>query len=495
MPTELSQGQLTIQDHVAQLRSQIKRGQNPVEKANPGCYVDQVVYWKERCKRAEDECDSLRNVNIKLERANQLLSSQTSTVTDIDTSAYTRPLSPKKASKRPRQTQKSVQDPVADAQETINHDLDFLEDMGKDGNALMQSLFSVHSLCRATDPDPNVLCLNLVGSASAMGKIILFVAQNHESLSRHGHKNAGGATSLEKDKSDFANAFSVCARAFMSILVGSDKLMTLESDRRLASLVVCELADMFKTALKAIELSAQLTAQSFLSQPSAPRKPKTKTSHDAVKESSGARAVAHLLISFVGLLEKNNDFHQKIFDGFVFMLLERVGKRLYYSTFGQHRSSCVEKNILPLPEVEDPAQIFKRDCESLGMRLEAKALILVLERVMGLAPNHMNSKSLRVHQTTNRSSHTLSLRTITTSSRARLSSLAKDRLQRTLVACMYGHSTDDEFLDVLTKPMPQMRLGQMQNVAKVEDEDVETWYKEEVWRLVGWDILARESGW
>jgi hypothetical protein len=35
----------------------------------------------------------------------------------------------------------------------------------------------------------------------------------------------------------------------------------------------------------------------------------------------------------------------------------------------------------------------------------------------------------------------------------------------------------------------------MQNVAKVDDKDVQTWYKEEVWRLVGWDILAREGAW
>ncbi|USP78102.1 phosphatidylethanolamine-binding protein pebp [Curvularia clavata] len=484
-----------LRDHVAQLRSKTKRGRDPLDTVNPGCYIDQVAYWKERCKRAEDECDNLRNANIKLERSNQLLLRQIDTVVDLDASVNARPLSPKKSLKRPRSTQKRGQDPVADAQEAIDHDLDFLEAMGKDGNALMQSLFNVHSSCRATDPDPNILCFNLISSASATGKVTLFAAQNHEALSRQGHKNTSGATALEKDRSDFANALSVCARAFMSILVGADKLMKLEPDKRLASLVVCELADMFKTALKAIEISAQFTAQSFQSQPRAPKKTKTKASLDVVKESGAAKSVAHLLISFVGLLEKNDDFHQKIFEGFAFMLFERVGKRLYYSTFGQHRSSSIEENIMPIPEARGSVETFKRNCDALGMRLEAKALILVLERVMGLAPNHMNPQSLRANQTPNRASRAMSIRTITTSSRARLSQLAKDRLQRTLLACLYGGKTDDEFLDVLTKPMPQMRLGQMQNVVKIEDEDVETWYKEEVWRLVGWDILAREGGW
>jgi hypothetical protein len=60
---------------------------------------------------------------------------------------------------------------------------------------------------------------------------------------------------------------------------------------------------------------------------------------------------------------------------------------------------------------------------------------------------------------------------------------------------MYGSKHDDEFLDILTKPMPAMRIGTLSNVAKIDDKDVEQWYKEEVWRLVGWDIMAREGGW
>ncbi|EMD90726.1 hypothetical protein COCC4DRAFT_127355 [Bipolaris maydis ATCC 48331] len=484
-----------LREHILQLRSQIRLGRDPRERANPVCYVDQVAYWKERCKEAEDECDRLRNVNIKLEKSNQLLSNQLSTNSDHEANPNIQSPSPTKNLKRPRQSQKQAQHTVSAAQEIFDQDLDFLEALGNDGNMLMRSLFNIHSLCRASDPDAHTLCSNLTTSASTMGKVILFVAQNYESLARQGHKISGGSISLEKDKSDFANALSVCARTFMSTLVGLDKLTKLNSDKRLAGLVICELADMFKVGLRAIEISARLTAQSFLSQPPAQKKIKTKTYVNIGRESTPARAVAHLLISFLGLLEKNDDVHQRIFEGFIFVLFERVGRRLYYSTFGQHRSSYIETNILPIPRAKDAAEASKRESDALAMRLEAKALILILERAMGLAPNHMNLQSLRVQQSPNRAARTMNIKNIATTSRARLSPLAKDRLQRTLVTCMYGHSTDDDFLDVLTKPMPQMRLGSLQNVAKVEDEDVETWYKEEVWRLVGWDILARESGW
>ena len=97
--------------------------------------------------------------------------------------------------------------------------------------------------------------------------------------------------------------------------------------------------------------------------------------------------------------------------------------------------------------------------------------------------------------TSNRIGRTLSMKTLPAAPKGRLSSLAKDRLQRTLVHCMFGDNTDDEFLDILTKPMPSMRVNNLASVAKVDDHEVEQWFKEEVWRLVGWDVMAKEAGW
>ncbi|KAG9193582.1 hypothetical protein G6011_03617 [Alternaria panax] len=483
-----------VREYVLQLRAQIKPGLDPRERDGPGRYVDEVAYWKARCQKAEEECEKLRGTNIKLERSNHLLSSLSGPVLDVGAAAYTTkrkaPSSSPLRSKPSRQAQK--QSPAAAVQETIENDLDFLDVLGKDGSRLTEALYTTHSLCHSDEPDAETLCFNLMRIASGIGKVILIIAQNHDQLSRRGRRGAG-ATSFDQDKSDFAIALSVCARAFMSLLVGTNKLVERKANVRLASLVVCEVADMFKTALQSIEVSARHTAQTFLSPLPSPKNTKAKTTPSVVKESAPARAVAHLLTSFLGLLEKTDPVHQKIFDGFVFVLFERVGKRLYYFTFGQHRSTCVEGNILPPPEPKDAEEAMRRDTDALATRLEVKALVLILERAMGLAPNHMNPQNARPSSASNRPTRTLSTKTPVTSTRARLSPLAKDRLQRTLVACMYGNNTNDEFLDVLTKPVPAMRLGSMQNVAKVDDKDVETWYKEEVWRLVGWDILAREG--
>jgi hypothetical protein len=301
--------------------------------------------------------------------------------------------------------------------------------------------------------------------------------------------------SLGDDKSDFAHAMTVCARAFMSTLVGLAKLTDTSRDQRLTNLVICELAETFRMTLLAIESSALQTAQAAASAAMPPKKSKAKTPANTVRESIAARSLAHFLISLLGLLEKSNSLHQRLFESFAFLLFERVGKRLYYCTFGRHRSTSIEGNLLPLPDPQDAIAITKRDTEALGIRLELKALILILERAMGLAPHHMSSPAGKANNNSNRLSRTLSLKTLPSAPKARLSVIAKDRLQRTLVTCMYGGRADDVFLDVLTKPIPAMRINSLQNVAKIEDKDEVQWYKEEVWRLVGWDILAKEKGW
>lgn len=302
------------------------------------------------------------------------------------------------------------------------------------------------------------------------------------------------ATSLDNDKSDFANALTICARAFMSLLVGTQRFLELSSDARLPGLIVCELANMFKSALSSIELSARQTANTTTLHPKGNRNATDKKSADIVKESRPARAIAHLLIGFLGFLEQTDSFHQKVFEGFVFVLFERIGKQLYYCTFGHARSTTVEGNIMP-PSKLGSAPSIPNGSEVLALRLELKALVLILERAMGLAPDHMNPQADRKRCNPNRLARTLSLKSFPTASKSRLCALAKDRLQRTLLTCMYGGTTQDGFLDVLTKPVSLIRLGSLISPAEVEEEDIEQWYRREVWRLVGWDVLAREDAW
>lgn len=366
-----------------------------------------------------------------------------------------------------------------------------------EGADLTEALFTTHKLCRTPSPDADTLCSALGRTSRTLGKAIRLVACRHGQLSGQS-RHMSSPASFDQDRSRFALAMTICARSFMSVLVGLTRLLESSDDSRHTNLVVCELAEMFKTVLVAIERVARDTARQAASESGEQRRTKAKDKPETtkvVKESVPARSLAHLLVGMLGFLEKTNTLHQQIFDGFVYLLLERVGQRLFYCTFGRHRSSTVEGDTKPLPEPQSAEEAQKSEVDAHGTRLEVKALLLVLERAIGLAPNHMNPQTSNAESNKKKSGRTISLKNLPAASKARLSPVAKERLQRTLIACMYGSKTDDEFLDVLTKPMPPTRLGSLQNVAKVEDSGVEDWYKKEVWRLVGWDILARESGW
>ncbi|KAH6625235.1 hypothetical protein C7974DRAFT_196629 [Boeremia exigua] len=490
----------SARDYIVQLRDQIRPGSSPSEHHEHGGYLDLVAYWKEQCRKLQDECDHLRHENSRLERSNHSLTHRSSCTSDaapvnaMNTSKRkARTSSPTRNVKRQKESQ-PVQRSVTETQEDIDDNMDFLDGLGQEGMNLTEALFTTHKLCRSTDPSVDTLCFTLVRTSNTLGKTIHMVAHKHEQLSRQGQKTSESA-SLDRDRSNFAHAMTICARGFMSVLVGLTRLTESTDDPRPSSLVVCELAEMFKTVLVAIESVARRTAQLSSAEAIEPKKSKEATPVKTVKESVPARALAHLLIGLLGFLEKANPVHQQIFDGFVYLLLERVGRQLFYCTFGRHRSITVEGDIEPSSKTLSPEETQKSEVEALGTHLEVKALVLVLERAMGLAPNHMNSQSSNAGRNQKRPGRTLSLKTLPAASKARLSPIAKERLQQTLITCMYGDKVDDEFLDVLTKPMPSMRLGSLQNVARVDDKDVKDWYKKEVWRLVGWDVLAKDSGW
>ncbi|KAF3047002.1 hypothetical protein E8E12_010194 [Didymella heteroderae] len=487
-------------DYVLQLRNQVRPASPGADRPHDEHYLDVVAYWKDQCRRLQYENDQLRNENSRLERSNHSLASRTGCTTDsapvnaMNTSKRkARAASPTRITKRLKGDQ-PVERSVAETLEEIDGDMDFLDGLGQEGANLTESLFTTHKLCRTSTPDADTLCVALIRTANALGKVIRLVAHRHGQLSRQGVQTSE-PSSLDQDKSNFSVAMTICARGFMSVLVGLKKLTEATDDPRLSNHVVYELADMFKTVLVAIESVARQTAQQtpFPTIESKGAKDKAPAPAKVAKESAPARALAHLLVGLLGFLDKTNTVHQQIFDGFVYLLLERVGRRLFYCTFGRHRCSNVEGDLEPIPNPKSSEEAQKREVEELGTHFEVKALILVLERAMGLAPNHMNPQTSNVGRSQKKPGRTLSLKNLPAASKARLSPVAKERLQRTLVACMYGDETDDEFLDVLTRPMPSMRLGSLQNIARVEDKDVEDWYKKEVWRLVGWDVLAKDS--
>lgn len=361
--------------------------------------------------------------------------------------------------------------------------------------ALTQALFNTHILCKASPIDLERLCANLAQTSNTLGKVILAVAKHQEDAEKQ-KPQSSTESMLQQDKPDLAAALSVCVKAFLSVLVGLKKLPASQSADHMKSLVIFELVGMFNTVMQSFENAAWDTAKVTSLQDADTNGANVRSSENHhIKESVSVHSVALLLIEFLGHLDKTNEDHQKLFEGFTVVLLERVAKWLYYYTFGHHRSNMAESNFFSIIQDDSCQENSKRKiCARMGYS-QVKALVMVLDRAMSLAPDYAQPQRSRVSMNPTQLGPNFIINSIHVSSQAGLSLLAKQRVQRTLITCMYGGNLEDKVLDVLTKPILGTSKDSVPKVAKVGEEDVKTWYKQEVWRLLGWDVLANEDSW
>lgn len=394
------------------------------------------------------------------------------------------------------------------ARGTFGSDLDILDNLGegtesrnftyiadesvKAGEELVLKLYNTHKLLKQRSTKPEEICVNLVETARAIGAVISMIPKNYDRLAMG---NTKGLTPIEKDKSELSSVVQTSTRAFASLIVGLGKISN-GVGIHLPSLVIFECVKMFKTIFDSISETARQTANIRLASQA-----KTNASHSrstmTARESGPFRTIAQFLNSLISNLNKNDRHHREIFEGVLFVLMERVGKLLFHCTFDRHRSATVEGDIALPPVKNNKSVMMESETEATAIRLEALSLITILERLMGLAPYHMNSplssgSSTAKNRRTSGLTRTSTIKSLTPASRVPLSAYARDRLQRTLIKCMFGEEDRDEFSDVLRMPAT---LGTMPSIAKVEDKDVGEWFSGEVWKLIGWDLLSKEDEW
>lgn len=378
---------------------------------------------------------------------------------------------------------------VAESRVSISDD----GEVDKARETLLQKLHLTHKLYKQETIKPETICYRLVETLEAIGAVVASIPKHYDRLALG---NLKGIIPVEKDRSELSSFIQTSTRAWSSVVFGLKKLSA-GNGSHLPSLVIFECIRMFKTILASVSDSAQQIAYSRLStQQSKGSKNRVETSTTA-RETGPFRAVAQFINALIASLSKDDRHHREIFEGILFVLIERISRLLFYITFDRQRSATIEGDITISPTRDDKRDVARQITESLATRLEAQCLVTMLDRAMGLAPHHMNSPLGSRPSSSNRRASSSFRTTPTKNSLARASTAplvarARDRLQRTLVQCMFGEDEQDEFADVLRMPGT---LGPMPKVPKVEDSDVGEWFHGEVWRLVGWDLLGRDTEW
>lgn len=355
----------------------------------------------------------------------------------------------------------------------------------------MRSLYQTHTILnRNQRTDPASLAHHLVRAASALPQVV-------NQATKLGLRRPG----LGAD--DSRSTLMAAGRAAASLLVAIKRLGHVATGAEVEGQVIYAYVQMFKKLLQGVEEASATTIEEgsierlkMATKAASPEKTKAKTKSKEPKQANSFKdqptvnAITILLCGIVDALDPETPSHKALFEGFAHSTFTKLGGRLYITVFGHARGVSIEEEIAMCAQAGDThadSAALGDPAEALEVRqakLEAPYLIHLLQRIMHAAPSHLgsviSSKTGRPKQANNQGSM-----------KGALAEHAKGRLQNTLVNCMFGTeamSEDHPFRECLKMPAS---LGPLP-VPKVKEAEVREWFQEEVWRLLGWEILSKE---
>ncbi|PWY94323.1 hypothetical protein BO94DRAFT_328510 [Aspergillus sclerotioniger CBS 115572] len=205
-----------------------------------------------------------------------------------------------------------------------------------------------------------------------------------------------------------------------------------------------------------------------------PKRTKTGCSSDVQKDPDYELAnQMSLLLSKMALsLDTNRLSEQNVLEGFLLILLDRIGTLLCLFVFQDLRlrpDLQIDEAKFPLPEGLKEIDLNENSINAAAM--EAKFLIWPLERILTVLDDVPGHDPLSTQFTTK----------------------VKERLQSTLLHSVFG--TDSLWPDVLQRPVQpdDADLEKLRSCLQIPEQSVPDWFVQEVWRLLGWEMLATSN--
>ncbi|KAI9687942.1 MAG: hypothetical protein M1822_002024 [Bathelium mastoideum] len=280
-------------------------------------------------------------------------------------------------------------------------------------------------------------------------------------------------------------------RAYSSLIFGVSRLTSTEGERSIHGSVIYSTVRMFKDILLLISDDAVRPHQHSSLCSIENRATRRSRNHiKAIRDNNMPNAIASFLTTALSALDSGSPSHREVFEGYLFVLLDRLGKILYLFTFGRSRAATIEEDLVD-------ANLLDNDTIKEHAQVEASYLLKILERALDLGAQHLNDPSTSVGTATvgfkSSTKPTAAASRLPCPKKSVLSQRAKNRLQHTLINAVFGPSKDDDdrdFSDVLRLPAQCSALAKP---SKVDERDISTRFTKELWTLLGWDILAKSD--
>ncbi|KAI7262899.1 sure-like protein [Hortaea werneckii] len=482
---------LNIKEYVRLLRQHIAQGSRDQALSSVHRHLDRSSWWRGEYERTKEALNAAQDKTVDLQREVEVLKGKLETARlpkatkkrkKVDEDVVPVPRDPKRA-RREASPPRSAQNPYVD----VASDFAFSE-IGEIGDVLLRNLYQIHAAMKSHHRnDPNMLAYHLVRAASTLPQVVI------QSVAECVNPPTPGKSLLQSN-------LRAANRAVTSLISGLSRLSNAANGAEVQGRVIYAYVRMFSNLIGAMgEASSREIDQPLAGSGERPNtsKGKKKSEHAKpanLKDRPTLNALTSFLCGILDLLDPKVEAHCSLFEGFAYAVLDKLGSRLYTLVFGHARAPTLEAEIARANEpegIEDSSQasVLHHDCLELQKaKLEAPYLVHLLGWLMNAAPAHLgaiiSTKTGKPKQANNKGSM-----------KGALALTAKDRLQRTLISCMFGtEGVDDQspLLDCLKIPVaPNTPLP----MPKVKEAEVQDWFKEEVWRLLGWEVLAKEGSW
>ena len=245
---------------------------------------------------------------------------------------------------------------------------------------------------------------------------------------------------------------------------------------------ICELAATAHSRKRLVETRAKKRQKGLEK-----KQPTAALSAESPPRSKNIMSLCDFALILMASLDTTKPTHRDILEGFQYFLLRRVGQGLKKFVFGFEDHGIWQRYESNGDQIEQQASTEdqgREDEEALQAR--APYLISILDRAQVLKSQHIQ---LAINDSNKDRA------TSPSASIANLSGTAHTKLQHTLLKAVFGDRASVKFEPALRPP----QLPPNESISDVDigiwSPEIKDWYKHEVWRIVGWDVLESHIQW
>ncbi|KAL2838707.1 hypothetical protein BJY01DRAFT_33011 [Aspergillus pseudoustus] len=467
---------LDIKEYILQVRQFIKTSGDAEVFQSPEQFFDSVAFWKQAHDNSEAEQSKLRDRIHELEQCNEMLLARVrSQEKGLDKTA-----APESSKKR------KVEDPTSRARTQLYPTLGMFDSGSQDLDMVVSSPFmrQFYILQKALQRRSDIA--SIVRPAVDLCKRC--ADEIEEATPTEPNQNGArskDATLMRAELSRLKATLRAVESAVNLLLQALKKISASEPTGRDANILTYYVVSLYETIMNTLGRYSRIwasTRPSSLTPKFSTQGPITRSKTSAGVEAllqiekEGAMLLTSLLSGMITALDAKQTEQQNLIEGFLCILLSRVGKLLCIFNFRdlQLRPELrVDPSILSPPAGLIDAELDDQSLDA--MCTEARHLVWLLQRALTAFATCFSSLDSEAEGD---------------STRSQFISRIRARLENTLVQAVFGANPDLGLC--LERPaLPEnLNIDRFLRSQKVPQLSVPDWYISEVWSLMGWKVLG-----